>query len=143
MSISMLIILLLFSIFFFFLLINIRWCINTLRDIAREGRGYTKLVQLWVLFLLSSIFLVIVGYYLIKPGNVDRIDIILTVIVGWLGAIIGSFFGEGAMDRLEGERNDYARKMNTVIDQSTNFIKKAEDEIKYARDKIKRQLNKK
>ena len=47
----------------------------------------------------------------------DRIDIFLTVIVGWLGAIIGKFFGERAMENLDINRRNYVKKVNDIIDK--------------------------
>ncbi len=88
----------------FFFLLNLKWCVNKIRDICDNPIGYTKFIQLLLILLLSSLFVLIFLYYLIKEGQVNRIDIFMTVIVGWLGAIIGSFFGERSMENLTTQR---------------------------------------
>ncbi len=90
--------------FFFFL--NLKWCVNKIRDICNNPIGYTKFVQLLLIVLLSALFLFIFLYYLTNKGQVDRIDIFMTVIVGWLGAIIGSFFGEKSMGNLTTQKRE-------------------------------------
>ncbi|MDP7458482.1 MAG: hypothetical protein QGH47_07185 [Candidatus Woesearchaeota archaeon] len=86
----------------FIILINLRWIIITLRKIAdnRNPGGYFKLMQTWLIIIISAIFCIIAGHYIFFPGTVDKIDLILTVIVGWLGMIMGRFFGESAMESL-------------------------------------------
>lgn len=56
------------------------------------------------MIFLVGIFSFVVIYYFLNPDKVDRLDIILTVVVGWLGLIIGRFFGESAMAGLNEEQ---------------------------------------
>jgi len=127
-----LILITIFALIIFFLLINLKWCVKTLREIAspRNQGGYTKLVQIILITLLCSVFVVILIHYLLNPGQVDRVDLVLTVIVGWLGAIIGRFFGERAMENLEERRRLYATKLNLKLDQYQNFIESIFPELK-------------
>lgn len=90
----------------FFFLINLKWCVDKIRDICNNPIGYAKFIQLLLIGLLSFLFVLIFFYYLINAGQVDRIDIFMTVIVGWLGAIIGSFFGEKSMENLTAVRKE-------------------------------------
>ena len=62
------------------MLINIRWFVATIRDIARDECGYTKLVQAGLIGLLCLIFLSIIVYYFLSPGTVDRVDVTLIVV---------------------------------------------------------------
>ncbi len=98
----------------FFFLINLKWCVNRIRDICSNSVGYTKFIQLLLICLLGSLFVIIFLYYLINEGTVDRIDIFMTVIVGWLGAIIGSFFGERSMEHLTTQQKE---NVNSLIDK--------------------------
>ncbi len=61
----------------FFFLIYFKWVIKTIREIASyENRGgYTKLIQIGIIFFLSSIFICIMLYYIKNPEQVDRISI--------------------------------------------------------------------
>ncbi len=72
--------------------------------------------------ILTMLFITIIIYYLLHPSQVDRVDVILTVIVGWLGAIIGSFFGERSMESLEEERNRYAKKAKMTFEEYNALI---------------------
>lgn len=125
-----LLLILLFALIIFLFLINLKWCIQTIRDIARDECGYTKLVQISVFFLLSVIFLSIIIYYFLNPAEVDRIDVILTVVVGWLGAIIGSFFGEKGMANLEDKRRVEVAKLINIITRQDSIISKLENNLK-------------
>lgn len=131
MSTLVIVLILFFSFTLFSLLINLKWCVKTIRDIAKDQIGYTKFIQICLVCLLSSIFLIIIFYYILNPSKVDRIDIILTVIVGWLGAVIGSFFGEKAMVALEDKRkinvSNLLIEMNNkdiIIEELSNILKK-------------------
>tara|TARA_Y100000310_G_scaffold237306_1_gene240592 strand:+ start:1755 stop:2159 length:405 start_codon:yes stop_codon:yes gene_type:complete len=123
---------LIFAFITFFFLINLKWCVETIRNISspRNRGGYTKLIQMGLIALLAGLFTIISFYYLLNGGTVDRVDIILTVVVGWLGAIIGKFFGERAMENLDDERKNYAEKMNLVLDKYEHFLDQAFPELK-------------
>ena len=131
---EMSILLLLFLVFcaglFLLFAINFKWCVKIVREIAREGSGYTKLIQLVMMFMLVSIFVVIIIYYLYNPERVDRIDIILTVVVGWLGAIIGMFFGEKSMSVLEERRADKVEHFIQLFDEEKKVTAKLQEEVR-------------
>ena len=80
------------------------------------------MVQIFLIVLLSGIFVLIFFYYVFNESQVDRIDIFLTVIVGWLGAIIGKFFGEKAMGNLEVKRKIHTEKVNLVLNKYGNLL---------------------
>lgn len=105
-------------------MINLKWCVKTIREIASPENqgGYTKLIQISLILLLCTIFVIIFFYYLFDKGMVNKIDIILTVIVGWLGAIIGRFFGERAMETLEEKRQLSAKKADFLIEKYYNLL---------------------
>ena len=126
MPIILLIILFFTSILFFFLMLHLQWFIKTLREIAslHNPTGYTKLIQICFIFLLTALFAIIVIYYMLYPARVDRIDLILTVIVGWLGLIIGSFFGEKTMENLEERHQLGARKADLLMKKYASFLDK-------------------
>jgi len=115
---------------FFFFVINIKWFTKTFRDITKDESGYTKLIQISLIILLSSLFVIIIIYYLFNPIQVDRIDIILTVIVGWLGAIIGNFFGEKSMKNLEDKRKINIEKLLNEINNKDLMLERTEPILK-------------
>jgi len=120
----LLVVVLLISFILFFFLINLKWAVKTIRSICSPANhgGYTKLIQLFLVGILSSMFVLIFFYYLLNHETVDRIDIFLTVIVGWLGAIIGRFFGERAMENLDNDRKNYAKNVSLMTDKYNHFL---------------------
>ena len=89
------IILLSFIIFLLF-----RWFFNEVRDICKKISGYMIFGQLVFILLSWGVFLTIFVYYLIKGGKVEVLNVFLTVIVGFLGTIIGVFFSEKAFEKI-------------------------------------------
>src|SRR3989344_5433282 len=130
MSTLMLLFMLLLSSLFFLMLINIKWFVATIRDIARDENGYTKLIQVSLTGLLCSIFLAVIIYYFINPGTVDRVDVILTVVVGWLGAIVGGFFSDKAMNNLEDKRRANVAQLHEQIMHRDKIILELMEELK-------------
>jgi len=122
MSITFLIIANIILIILIFFLINFKWCVKTIREICHSGNegGYTKFIQTIIVMVLILIFIGIIIYYIIDKQKVDRIDIVLTVIVGWLGAIIGRFFGERSMEQFEQKR--YIKKIDLFMKDFVDFV---------------------
>ena len=130
MSTIILILILIFALVLFSFLINMKWLMKTLREIAKDECGYTKLIQISLIALLIITFLTIIIYYLFHPSQVDRIDIILTVVVGWLGAIIGNFFGEKAMGNLEDKRDINVISLHDEIRHKDIIMRNMEELLK-------------
>ena len=116
---------------FTFFLIKIEWFVAIIRDIAsiKNQGGYTKLIQMCFMFVLTFLFVIIVIYYLFNPEQVDRISIILTVIVGWLGLIIGRFFGESAMETLSQEQKVNVKELNEMVKEYRSVGNQCKDII--------------
>tara|TARA_Y100000034_G_scaffold35645_2_gene43752 strand:- start:11398 stop:11832 length:435 start_codon:yes stop_codon:yes gene_type:complete len=129
MSILTIILLYLLVIFSFIIFINFKWCIKTIRDIAKPSNegGYIKFIQTIIIGVLILCFLGILIYYVEHPSKVDRIDILLTVIVGWFGLIIGAFFGEKTMENLSQKYELNVEKYKTHIEKKEILIKKHVD----------------
>lgn len=137
MPIWLLLLIYIFIILLFLFIVNFKWCINTLRSIAspKNQSGYIKLIQMGIIFTLIAVFCGVLVYYIMNPCKVDRVDIILTVVVGWLGLIIGRFFGERAMEHLDEARQLNVEKLKSQlekmilinrrnIDRSRNYMNK-------------------
>jgi len=91
------------------------WVFKELRDICKRISGYIILGQLIFILLSWGVFLGILVYYAIfKPdGKVDVFTIFITVVVGFLGTIIGVFFSEKTFEKIIDElktRRRYATK---------------------------------
>ena len=86
---------------------------------------------------LIIIFTLIVIYYILNPSSVDKIDVILTVIVGWLGLIIGGFFGEKSMETLHEKQEFGVKKAKLVFEEVDNIFKKYDSLISKLLEKIK------
>lgn len=105
--------------------VHFKWCIETLRTIAdsKNPGGYTKLIQIGFLIVLIIIFIAILIYYFWTPGRVDRIDVVFTVVVGWLGLVLGRFFGDTAMKNLEEKQEIKSEKSYLMMEKTKEFLK--------------------
>lgn len=71
-----------------------------------------------------------VFFNLIKcPINI-RIDLMLTVIVGWLGLIIGRFFGEDAMQNLQIQQRGSTTHLISAIERQNSLLARYKENIK-------------
>jgi len=50
---------LIIGIILFFFLLNLKWSVDKIRNICDNPRGYTKFIQLFLIVLLSSLFVII------------------------------------------------------------------------------------
>jgi len=83
--------------------------IREIRDICRDEGGYVKLMQfVFVLLILTCFFLLLI-YNLFLRETTSKLDIFLTVIVGLMGTIMGTFFSERTMESIKKDR-DIKRK---------------------------------
>ena len=80
------------------------------------------------MFIFTAVFI----YYLINDIEANKIDVIFTVIVGWLGLIIGAFFGEKFMEGLTKEEKskginlldtieDYEEQIDGLLEIINNY----------------------
>jgi len=99
-------ILILVILFFMF-----KWFFGQVREICREPEGFIKFGQVTFIVLSWSCFLVILVYYMIIKTQVNALDIILTVVVGFLGTIIGMFFSKEALESLKSKVERRSKKI--------------------------------
>ncbi len=76
------------------------WFFYEVREISEDPRGFIKFGQITFILLSWFIFIVISFYYILKPEPIDSVSIVLTVVVGFLGTIIGLFFSDKALESL-------------------------------------------
>ena len=131
MSISILILLYFAVIITSFFLFKFEWIIRTIRETASQHNqgGYTKLMQIGMIIFLVSIFTAVVIYFFFNPEEVNGINIILTVVVGWLGAIIGQFFGEKTMENLYIKKKEGITKVSITDEKRVRVIERIENII--------------
>ncbi|MBI2107311.1 hypothetical protein HYT57_04990 [Candidatus Woesearchaeota archaeon] len=113
-----------------FLLLYFKWIVNTIRQICHSGNegGYTKFIQTIIVLSLICVFFVILVYFIVYPSEVNEIDVILTVVVGWLGAIIGGFFGEKSMEQFNQKQS--VKKAEKYMAKSEDIISKLIEKLK-------------
>lgn len=115
--------LLLILLFFMF-----QWFFSQVRDICREPEGFIKFGQITFILLSWGCFLIILIYYIFNKTEVNAIDIAFTVIVGFLGTIIGMFFSKEALESLKGklkERNMSLIDKMEVLKDMKEFVRKS------------------
>lgn len=88
------------------------------------------MVQVSLTGLLCLVFVAVIVYYFLNPGTVDRVDVILTVVVGWLGAIVGSFFSDKAMNNLEDKRKISVSRLFEQIRERDELISEMAEKLK-------------
>ena len=125
--IRVLLLLCIFLIVLIFLMRNLKWIITELRSICENESGYIKLMQLvFVLLVLSSFFILLI-YNLIYRETTSKLDVFLTVIVGLMGTIIGTFFSERTMEYIKKDRDRKKQALlkmaNELRDYKTSLYK--------------------
>ncbi len=120
-------------IFLIFLIYHFRWVIGEIRDICEHESGYIKLIQLSFVVLIFSCFFILLIYNLFERSQTSKLDIFLTVIVGLMGTIIGTFFSEKTM---EGIKRDRDKKREKIIEKKLKI-----EQYKQAIEDILKELN--
>ena len=110
---------------------NFKWIIKESRSICENEGGYIKLMQLIFVLLVLASFFVLLVYNLIYRETTSKLDIFLTVIVGLMGTIIGTFFSERSMQSIKIDRDlkkkalsEKAAKINEKLSSLSKLIKK-------------------
>tara|TARA_Y100000310_G_C20690171_1_gene821681 strand:+ start:3832 stop:4242 length:411 start_codon:yes stop_codon:yes gene_type:complete len=114
------------------IILHLRWFIDTIRDIAsyKNPGGYFKLIQVFLIFIICMMLIIVFVYYLLVPGTVDRVDLFLTVIVGWMGMILGRFFGEIAMEDLMKTQSVKRSRTEDNFVTVKNIIQELKEELR-------------
>ena len=111
MGINFLLLLCIFLIVLIFSMRNFKWVISEIRGICEDESGYVKLIQLMFVGLVFTSFFMLLVYNLINKETTSKLDIFLTVIVGLIGTIIGTFFSEKSMESLKKDRDIKKREI--------------------------------
>lgn len=138
------IILLILVIILFFILLKFGWFWQQIREISKPENtgGYTKFVQLVIIGILFTSFIGSFIYYWITKELVTAMTVLFTVIVGWLGMVIGRFFGESAMDIINKQRESYAKEVKSYARDTESFFKDYRNIMSRARDYLREYLKK-
>lgn len=102
-----------------------KWFFNQVRDICKEPEGFIKFGQVTFILLSWSCFIVILIYYIFNKTEVNAVDIVFTVVVGFLGTIIGMFFSKEALESLKGklkERDKAILDKAKLLRETRTFI---------------------
>tara|TARA_Y100000310_G_C20539578_1_gene742539 strand:+ start:219 stop:662 length:444 start_codon:yes stop_codon:yes gene_type:complete len=104
------------------LFLMFKWFFGQVREICKEPEGIIKFGQISFILLSWSCFLFILIYFAIKPEEeVHVLNIFLTIVVGFLGTILGLFFSREAIEDLK-----------KASDIKSDFIK--EDTVELLKD---------
>ena len=87
-----------------------------------KSENYIKFVQLIIVAVLLFVFIAIFIYFWTNEIEVDKMGVVFTVIVGWLGLIIGAFFGQKFMEGLTKEK-EKSREMLNILEDYEEQIK--------------------
>lgn len=113
----------------FFIIIS-RNSKGSLKEIF-ESENYIKFMQFIFVIVLLFIFIAIFVYFWINEIEVNNITVIFTVIVGWLGLIIGAFFGQKFMEDLTKAKKELGvkRTLFPLINKYENLINRYKNQI--------------
>ena len=100
-----------------------------LREIFKS-ENYVKFIQLVLVGVLLIVFLSMLIYFWLNDAETTKMDVIFTVVVGWLGLIIGAFFGQKFMEGLT-EEEESSRDMIEIMD---DYEERMEDLIEVIND---------
>jgi len=78
-----------------------QWFFGQVREICKEPEGIIKFGQIVFILLSWGCFLSILIYFIIKPDEVGVLNIFLTIVVGFLGTIMGLFFNRETIEKLK------------------------------------------
>ncbi len=95
-----------------FLMRNIKWVVKEVRSVCENESGYVKLMQLAFVTLIFGSFSILLIYNLFFKEITSKLDIFLTVVVGLMGTIVGTFFSERSMESIKQDRD---RKKKAAI----------------------------
>lgn len=106
-----------------------QWFFKEVRDIARAPQGFIKFGQITFILLSWGAFLVILVYNIIVPRDVDSVNVILTIVVGFLGTILGLFFSDKALERMSERIQTKEVKLKEKIGRLEEYIKLIDEAI--------------
>jgi|TARA_Y100000310_G_scaffold28368_1_gene27002 uncharacterized protein YneF (UPF0154 family) len=101
-----------------FLILNFKWIVKETRSICEDESGYVKLIQLFFILLVLFSFFILLIHSLNSNEVTSKLDIFLTVIVGLMGTIIGTFFSDRTMESIKKDRD---RKRREIIKKSAKI----------------------
>jgi len=104
-----------FLIILIFLMVNSKWIIRELRSICQDEIGYIKLIQLVFVLLILVCFFILLIENIFNKEITSKLDIFLTVIVGLMGTIVGTFFSERSMESIKKDRD---KKRKVIIEKN-------------------------
>tara|TARA_Y100000031_G_C8121897_1_gene338620 strand:+ start:74 stop:478 length:405 start_codon:yes stop_codon:yes gene_type:complete len=114
-----------------FLIANFRWIIREIRSICKDETGYIKLIQLIFVLLVFGSFFILLVYNLLFQESTSKLDIFLTVIVGLMGTIVGTFFSERTMESIKRDRDlkkrviiEKKKEINHQLETFNELLKK-------------------
>ena len=81
-----------------------------IRNICKDESGYIKLMQSLFVALVFFSFFILLVYTLFNESTTSKLDVFLTVIVGLMGTIVGTFFSEKSMESIKRDREIKRRK---------------------------------
>ena len=99
-----------------------------IRDICENESGYMKLIQLIFVMLVLISFFILLIFNLVFREQTSKLDVFLTVIVGLMGTIIGTFFSERSMESIKKDR-DKKRKAIIQKELALKLYKDALDRL--------------
>jgi len=116
-----------------------KWFFNQVRKIARDPRGFIKFGQITFILLSWSVLILILFYYIFVPEDVNAVAIILTVVIGFLGTILGLFFSEKALERLTERINTKDEQLKEIKESNNELV----EDVRKIKSNIKKWIIKK
>ncbi|MBU0627988.1 MAG: hypothetical protein KKC75_02270 [Nanoarchaeota archaeon] len=120
-----------------------KWFFRQVRDICKEPEGIIKFGQISFILLSWGCFLGILIYFVLKPGETSVLHIFLTIVVGFLGTILGLFFSRDAIENLKKTsdvKSDFIKEDTVELLEDVEKLIKENIGQKKEIEKLKRRL---
>jgi len=121
------------------LLLFLMWLIKEVRNICEKPKGFIELTQLIFIFGSWGVFLLVFSYYLFfnSKETIPILSLFLTIVVGFLGTIMGLFFSKEALEEII---KKYELRGVRIFKEKKNLIKVREnlEKLKKEIEKIKK-----
>jgi len=99
-----------------------------LREIFKQD-NYIKFIQFIFIIVLLFVFIASFIYFWVNQTEVDKMDVIFTVIVGWIGLIIGAFFGQKFMEGLSENQETSSKEMLETLEDYVELLEENEEQM--------------
>ncbi len=94
-----------------------KWFLDRITEVSKEPSTYLMFIQLIFVFMSCGVFVTIFLYYIIidPKAKIDVLTLFLTIVVGFMGTIMGLFFSQRAFEKMITDLEDRNKSKKEAI----------------------------